>query len=161
MIQMRTLGQREGYDLARESYLLILLISASFCFFGGGTCVEQSWEGMYMGCASKPYLSDSSPNTGPPTSIPAMKTDCAISFSLLEPHTKSHCTKASQGHLGSVESSLSSHARPEPFPHSPPYAWTPCLPWVWSLTLKHQFFLLMGIPWVLDLWLCDDNIKCV
>ena len=38
------------------------------------------------------HLSDKAPSTSPPISMPAMKIDWASSFSLLDLHTKSHCT---------------------------------------------------------------------
>lgn len=51
-----------------------------------------------MGCvppweAPVSHLSDRSPSTIPPISVPAMNIDWAISFSLLDSHTKSHCAR--------------------------------------------------------------------
>jgi hypothetical protein len=91
---------------------VILSTSPSSCLLGsvwGGQNVPVG--GVLMGCARKSHLSDSSPNVGPPINMPAMKIDWAISFSLPELHTKSHCTRARKGQPSSVQPSLPSHAQ--------------------------------------------------
>lgn len=148
-------GPERGWPHSKDHLSPLPQLLASLGVHG---CNGEGRE-VSMGCASPgeapaSHLSDRSPSTSPPISMPAMKIDWAISFSLLELHTRSHCAGERESHPATRLS-----------PAQPLSCAQPAPPCVRSLPQRRCLASLSlapapgaASPFRLALWFCNDNI---